>query len=83
MARIIGSYEAKTRFAELIRDASAGEEIIITNHGKPVARIVPPDDLRVTPAAEIISSIFRLRQSVGARKVSAEEVKDAIESGRA
>ena len=83
MSRTVGSYEAKTRFAELIREANAGEEITITNHGKPVARIVPPDDTRALPVEDVIEAIRRLRDSIDLRRVSAKELKDAIDSGRA
>ena len=34
--------EARTKFSELVRRAEAGEEIVITRRGKPVARILPP-----------------------------------------
>jgi prevent-host-death family protein len=34
--------DAKNRLTELIRAVEAGEEVIITRHGKPVAQIVPP-----------------------------------------
>jgi len=36
--------DAKAQFAELIRRAEAGEEITVTRHGRPVARIIaaPP-----------------------------------------
>jgi prevent-host-death family protein len=33
--------EAKSTFAEIVRRAEAGEEIELTRHGRPVARIVP------------------------------------------
>ena len=33
--------EAKARFSELVRRAEGGEEIIVTRHGKMVARLVP------------------------------------------
>ena len=33
--------EAKARLFELVRRAEAGEEIVLTRHGKPAARIVP------------------------------------------
>lgn len=38
----ISTAMAKNRLTQLIRAAEAGEEIIITRHGKPVAQIVPP-----------------------------------------
>ncbi|MFO7763531.1 MAG: type II toxin-antitoxin system prevent-host-death family antitoxin [Wenzhouxiangellaceae bacterium] len=37
----IGAFEAKTHLAELLRKAEAGEEVVITRRGKPVARLVP------------------------------------------
>ena len=33
--------EAKNRLPELIRAVEAGEQVIITRHGKPVAQITP------------------------------------------
>ena len=38
--------DAKNRLTELIRAAEAGEEVIITRHGKPVAQLVPPPAAR-------------------------------------
>ena len=37
----IGAYEAKTHFSELLERVAAGEEVTITRHGSPVARLVP------------------------------------------
>ena len=37
----VGLFEAKTHLSDLIARAERGEEIIITRHNKPVARIVP------------------------------------------
>lgn len=34
-------HEAKTQFSRLLRRVAAGEEIMITNRGVPVARLVP------------------------------------------
>ena len=33
--------DAKAHFAECIRDAEAGREVVITRHGRPVARLQP------------------------------------------
>ncbi len=35
--------EAKAKFSELIKRAEAGEEIVVTRHGKAVARVMPPE----------------------------------------
>jgi prevent-host-death family protein len=37
----IGSSKAKTRLGRLLDQVEAGEEIVITRRGKPVARLVP------------------------------------------
>ena len=37
----VGAVEAKSRFPDLIDRVCRGAEIIITKHGKPVARMVP------------------------------------------
>jgi prevent-host-death family protein len=36
----INVYQAKTKLSELIDRAAAGEEIVISRHGRPVARLV-------------------------------------------
>jgi prevent-host-death family protein len=33
-------YEAKTHLSALLSDVEAGDEVVITRHGKPVARLV-------------------------------------------
>jgi prevent-host-death family protein len=43
MATIIGAYEAKTKFSELLTRVEAGEEITITRRDKIVARLLPGD----------------------------------------
>jgi len=40
----VGIHEAKTHFSRLIPAALAGEDVVITNAGRPVARIVPITD---------------------------------------
>ena len=39
----IGVSEAKARFSWLIDKVMRGEEVIITKHGRPVARLVPDE----------------------------------------
>ena len=37
----IGVREAKIHLSQLLEDVQIGREIIITNHGKPVGKIIP------------------------------------------
>jgi prevent-host-death family protein len=40
-AHSIGLFEAKTHLSELVARAERGEEVIITRHSRPVAKLVP------------------------------------------
>lgn len=42
----VNIHQAKTNLSQLLRRVAAGEEIIISNSGKPVARLVPIDGAR-------------------------------------
>jgi prevent-host-death family protein len=39
--REIGAFEAKNTLGSLLDQVEQGEEIVITRHGRPVARLVP------------------------------------------
>jgi prevent-host-death family protein len=45
MSNSISVAEAKTAFSECIRQVEKGAALIITKHGKPVAALVPPDEV--------------------------------------
>jgi prevent-host-death family protein len=57
----IGLFEAKTHLSELVARAERGEEVIITRHNKPVARLVPmpvtPHD--ATARREAVSALLK------------------------
>ncbi len=40
----VNIHEAKTHFSKLLRRVAAGEEVIISRAGKPIAKVVPIDD---------------------------------------
>jgi len=37
----VGTFEAKNRLSELLERAEAGEEVVITRRGRPIAKLVP------------------------------------------
>jgi prevent-host-death family protein len=43
---VVSTAEAKNRLPELIRAVEAGEQVVITRHGRPVAQIAPPPERR-------------------------------------
>ena len=68
----VGTYEAKTRLPELLRAVERGETVIITRHGKPVAKLAPVEDRKREEALQAIERIKALRSRLP--KVPLEEI---------
>lgn len=43
---IVNVHQAKTHLSRLLRRVAAGEEIVIARSGRPVARLVPIEEVR-------------------------------------
>ena len=77
VVRKVGAFEAKTKLSELLDRVERGEEIIITRHGKPVARIVPHAPRRSKEEIrKAIEDIRRLRQNVTLGGLDWRELRD-------
>jgi prevent-host-death family protein len=46
MERIVGMHEAKTQLSSLVAAALAGDDVVLSRSGVPVARIVPIEATR-------------------------------------
>jgi prevent-host-death family protein len=76
----VGAYEAKTHFSELLEKVEAGEEIIITRHGTPVAKLVP---LKKEASTEQRTAAITRIQKLGASlSLGGLKIKDLIREGR-
>ncbi len=62
----IGLFEAKTHLSELIARAERGEEVIITRHNKPVAKLVPINEVPAELVARRRQALAEL-QDIGRR----------------
>ena len=63
----VGAFEAKTHLSTLLDRVAKGEEVVITRHGKPVARLVGvarADRDRVNDAFEKLK-LLRKRTTLG------------------
>jgi prevent-host-death family protein len=82
----VTALEAKTRFGELLDRVARGEEIVITRHDKPVARIVPEGQKSLESVRRAVDSLRRLRNEIAQRKgfkpLTDKEIRDAINEGR-
>ena len=64
----IGLFEAKTHLSELVARAEQGDEVIITRHNRPVARIVPFVAATQAPAVRR-AALKELLQAAKGRKL--------------
>lgn len=83
----IPAFEAKTRFGELLDRVAQGEEIIITRHEKPVARIIPeggPSFEQVRRAAQQLETLQEeiAEYRAGKPSPSWKEFMALVEEGR-
>jgi len=86
MARV-SAFEAKTRFGELLERVTRGEEVVITRHDKPVARIVPEGAQRLEDVRRSVGGLRELQRRIALRtkgkvRLSDREVRSAIAEGR-
>jgi prevent-host-death family protein len=65
--REVGAFEAKNRLGQLLDLVEQGEVVIITRHGKKVARLVPARPIRNREQAR--AAIRRIRDRAEQRKL--------------
>lgn len=77
----VGTLEAKNRLSSLLDQVLEGEEVIITRHGKPVAKLVAvqPVGEKAEAARESILRLKELRDSIKPRgkPIPWDELKNA------
>jgi prevent-host-death family protein len=78
--------EAKNRLSRLIKAVQAGEEVVISNRGDPVARLVPAVETSAassgTGSAQAILDWLERRALPDYTRRSSEEIDAAIEQER-
>lgn len=78
--REIGAFEAKNKLGTLLDWVEGGEEVLITRHGKAVARLVPAEPGFNRPRARQAARGL-LEASQGAT-LSGLNIKDLVNEGR-
>ena len=71
--REIQASEAKTHLPQLLDDVERGETILITRHGRPIARLVPEADRRQAEINQAVANIRAMRTSQ-TNKLTLEEI---------
>jgi prevent-host-death family protein len=87
-AQQVGAFEAKNSLGTLLDRVEQGEEIVITRHGKPVARLVPnvgyPDQDRAQTAFERLRERARqlAKENPGRPAFDWDEIRKLRDEGR-
>ena len=76
MDAIVGMHEAKTNFSKLVKLVEEGGEVVVTNAGKPVARIVAYERPAAPRKPGLLKSKLKLKK--GFDEVS-PELREAFE----
>ncbi len=79
--RTVGAYDAKTNLSRLLDEVSAGQTIVITKHGVPVAHLTPPPAKQRPDAAAAVQAWreYRHREQMTLGDLS---IRELIDEGR-
>lgn len=54
MRHLVSVYEAKTQLSSLLEKVNSGDQVVITNRGKPVAELVP-----AKPESQVVIGLYQ------------------------
>lgn len=77
----IGAFEAKTHLSSLLVKVEHGEQIIITKHGKPIAKLTPIEEC-ITNKKSRPQIIEHLKGFSKGNKLNGLDLKQLINEGR-
>jgi prevent-host-death family protein len=79
MDKAVSAADANRRFSELLRTVKKGQSVIVTSHGKPVAKIMPfvEDEQAAAAARAALFARLRAERAVKAGRWTRDELYDA------
>jgi prevent-host-death family protein len=78
MNDVVSTSDANRRFSELLRTVKKGRSVVVTSHGKPVAKISPvvEDDRAAEGARSALFARLRRERVVNAGRWTRDELYD-------
>jgi prevent-host-death family protein len=78
MIKAVSAADANRRFSELLRTVKKGRTVVVTSHGKPVAKVSPvvEDDLAAEGARSTLFTRLRRERVVNAGRWTRDELYD-------
>jgi len=80
----VGAYEAKVKLSELLDKVERGEQVVITRHGKPIARLVPEGGHDVAKAMTAVEGLLAIGKELAAQgvRVTQDDIRAMRDEGR-
>jgi prevent-host-death family protein len=83
----VTAIEAEAHFGDLLERVTQGEEIVITRHDRPVARIIPEGRRSHDRTQSAVAGLRALRAEIGDRTraeepLTMDEIDSAVAEGR-
>lgn len=72
----VGAFEAKTHFSALLERVAGGEEVVITKHGRPIARLLAAERIDRARADQAFETLKRLRRGTTLGGLSWKALRD-------
>jgi prevent-host-death family protein len=78
MDKAVSAADANRRFSEILRTVKKGRSVVVTNHGKPVAKITPivEDERAAEGARSALLARLRRGRAVDAGRWTRDELYD-------
>lgn len=78
MDKVVSAADANRRFSEILRTVKDGKSVVVTSHGKPVAKIMPAgeDDRAAAGARSVLFERLRRERVVKAGRWTRDELYD-------
>ena len=83
----VTAFEARIRFGQLLERVMRGEEVVITRHEKPVARLIPEGRASLASVRNTAAGLRALQKRIAKRtsgqsKLSLNNIRSAVKEGR-
>ena len=75
----VGAFQAKTHLSHLLDQVERGETVVITRHGRPVARLVPVAGSSMDDRRRAIAQLKELRKG---QTLGGLPLRELIDQGR-
>jgi prevent-host-death family protein len=72
----VGTFEAKTHLSSLLDRVAAGEEVVITKHGKPIVRLIAAQEVDRARVNRAVEKLKSLRKATTLGGLSWKELRD-------